>query len=203
MNHYPKSILNLIDNFSKLPGIGKKTAERLTMHILRTPRREAEMLSASIMELKNKMRLCSLCFSLSENELCEICSNDSRDKTRICVVERPADMVSIEKSGAHKGVYHVLQGVLSPMDGIGPDELRLKELLRRIESGIIKEVIIATGTNVEGESTASYIIDRLKKYKVQVSRIATGIPMGGDLKYIDQVTLKRAMESRYGVKKEF
>ncbi len=198
MNHYPKSILNLIDNFSKLPGIGKKTAERLTMHILRTPRREAEMLSASIMELKNKMRLCSLCFSLSENELCEICSNDSRDKTRICVVERPADMVSIEKSGAHKGVYHVLQGVLSPMDGIGPDELRLKELLRRVGRGVVKEVIIATGTNVEGESTAAYILDRLKSKGIPITRIASGVPMGGDLQYVDPLTMQKAMEKRYG-----
>ena len=202
MNHYPKSILNLIENFSKLPGIGKKTAERLTMHILRAPAREAENLSNSIIELKKKMRLCAICFSLSENKICEICSSDSRDKTSICVVERPADMVSIEKSGAHKGLYHILQGVLSPMDGIGPNELRLKELLKRVQTQGVKEVIIATGTNVEGESTASYIIDCLKDFQVQISRIATGIPMGGDLKYIDQVTLKRAMESRYGIRKQ-
>lgn len=197
MNHYPPSILNLIDNFSKLPGIGKKTAERLVMHILRSPRREAEKLSSSIMDLKNKMRLCTLCFSLSEAARCPICSDPSRNRQLICVVEKPADMAAIEKSGAFNGVYHILQGVLSPMDNIGPDEIRIRELFTRIKEGRVIEVILATGTNVEGEATAAYIADRLKKFNIRTTRIASGVPMGGDLKYIDQVTLKRAMETRH------
>ena len=196
MNHYPPSLLHLIDNFAKLPGIGKKSAERLAMHVLRSPRREAEQLSGSIMELKNKMRLCSRCYSLSEAERCAICSDPSRDGSKICVVERPADMAAIEKSGAFNGLYHILQGVLSPMENIGPDEIRLRELFNRIKEGRITEVILATGTNVEGEATSAYIAERLRQFNIRVTRIASGVPMGGDLKYIDQVTLKRAMETR-------
>lgn len=197
MNHYPEPIRNLIDSFSRLPGIGKKTAERLTMHILRAPMEEAKQLASSLIDLKEKMRLCSVCFSLSERESCAICSDPARNRESLCVVERPADMAAIEKSGAFKGVYHVLQGVLSPMDGIGPDDLKLDELFKRIRKQQIKEVVIATGTNVEGESTASYIAGRLKEWPVKITRIASGVPMGGDLKYVDQVTLKRAMETRH------
>lgn len=196
MNHYPPSLLHLIDNFAKLPGIGKKTAERLAMHVLRSPRREAEQLSGSIMELKNKMRLCARCFSLSEADRCAICSDPSRNQAQICVVERPADMAAIEKSGAFNGLYHILQGVLSPMENIGPDEIRVRELFNRIKEGRVTEVILATGTNVEGEATSAYIAERLKPFNIRVTRIASGVPMGGDLKYIDQVTLKRAMETR-------
>ncbi len=199
MNHYPKTILNLIDSFAKLPGIGKKTAERLAMHILRAPRQEAEQLSFNIMELKNKMRLCSRCFALSENDLCKICNDPSRDSKNVCVVERPSDMVAIEKSGSFKGKYHILQGVLSPMDGIGPDDIRLKELFFRINEEKIREIIIATNTNVEGDATASYISGKLQNFSVRVTRIASGVPIGGDLKFVDQVTIKRAMESRHDI----
>ena len=150
MNHYPTSIRQVIRQLSKLPGIGEKTAERLTMYILRSSRSDAEQLARSIAELKDKVRWCSLCFSLSEEEHCSICSNPSRDQRLICVVEQPADMVSIEKSGAYNGRYHVLQGALSPMDGIGPDAIRIKELIARIVEGGIQEVILATGTQVEG-----------------------------------------------------
>jgi recombination protein RecR len=197
MSHYPPSLLNLVDQFAKFPGIGKKTAERLALHVLRADRREAELLAGSILELKNRVRLCSRCFTLSEKEVCEICSNPSRNNAILCVVEKPADMASIERSGAFKGRYHILQGVLSPMDNIGPDEIRISELFRRIHEDKIKEVILATGTNVEGEATASFIAARLKNENIRSTRIATGIPMGGDLKYVDQVTLKRAMETRY------
>ncbi len=199
MNHYPTSIRQVIRQLSKLPGIGEKTAERLTMYILRSSRSDAEQLARSIAELKDKVRWCSLCFSLSEEEHCSICSNPSRDQRLICVVEQPADMVSIEKSGAYNGRYHVLQGALSPMDGIGPDAIRIKELIARIVEGGIQEVILATGTQVEGEATASYLLGLLEKFPVKITRIASGVPIGGDLKYIDQVTLKRAMETRHAM----
>lgn len=199
MNHYPTSIRQVIRQLSKLPGIGEKTAERLAMYILRSSRSDAEQLARSIGELKDKVRLCSICFSLSEAEHCNVCSNPSRDERMLCVVEQPADMVSIEKSGAYNGRYHVLQGALSPMDGIGPDAIRIKELIARIVAGGIQEVILATGTHVEGEATASYLLGLLEKFPVKVTRIASGVPIGGDLKYIDQVTLKRAMETRYAL----
>jgi len=197
MRYYPPSIINLIRNFSKLPGIGEKTAERFAMHILRVPRREAEELARSILELKEKVGRCSVCFSLSDGEICRICSDQTRDTGLVCVVEQPADMVAIEKSGAFKGMYHVLSGVLSPINGVGPDDIRIKELIERVKSGKAKEVVIATSTNVEGEATASFLAEQLEKYPLKVTRIASGVPMGGDLKYIDQITLKRAMETRH------
>ncbi|MDI6687217.1 MAG: recombination mediator RecR [Desulfobacterales bacterium] len=199
MNFYPLPILNLIKNISRLPGIGEKTAERLAMHILRIPRREAEQLARSILEMKDKIKLCSTCYALSDNHICNICSDQTRSDFILCVVEQPADMVAIEKSGSYKGLYHVLQGVLSPMNGVGPDKIRIKELILRIQKKIVKEVVLATGTNVEGEATASYIAQLLDKHPVKVTRIASGVPMGGDLKYVDQVTLKRAMETRHTV----
>lgn len=199
MNHYPSSILKLIKSLSRLPGIGEKTAERLAMHILRTPRREAEQLSSSIVEVKDKIRLCSICFGLSDTDICNICSNRTRTSSILCVVEQPADMVAIEKSGSFTGLYHILEGVLSPMDGIGPDNIRIKELISRISQGEIKEVVLATSTNVEGEATAAYIAERIENYRIKVTRIASGVPIGGDLKYVDQVTLKKAMETRHAV----
>lgn len=199
MNHYPSSILKLIKSLSRLPGIGEKTAERLAMHILRAPRREAEQLSSSIVEVKDKIRLCSICFGLSDTDICNICSNRTRTSSILCVVEQPADMVAIEKSGSFTGLYHILEGVLSPMDGIGPDNIRIKELISRISQGEIKEVVLATSTNVEGEATAAYIAERIENYSIKVTRIASGVPIGGDLKYVDQVTLKKAMETRRAV----
>ncbi|NQT11056.1 MAG: recombination protein RecR [Desulfobacteraceae bacterium] len=199
MSFYPSSILNLIRNISRLPGIGEKTAERLAMHILRAPRREAEQLASSILEMKDKTKLCSTCYALSDSHICNICSDQTRSAAILCVVEQPADMVAIEKSGSYKGLYHILQGALSPMNGVGPDKIRIKELASRIEKNRIKEVVLATGTNVEGEATASYIAQLLNKYPVKITRIASGVPMGGDLKYVDQVTLKRAMETRRAV----
>ena len=199
MSFYPSPILNLIRNITGLPGIGEKTAERLAMHILRTPRREAEQLARSILEMKDKIKLCSTCYALSDSHICNICSDQTRSADILCVVEQPADMVAIEKSGSYKGLYHILQGVLSPMNGVSPDKIRIKELVSRIEENRIKEVVLATGTNVEGEATASYIAQLLNKYPVKVTRIASGVPMGGDLKYVDQVTLKRAMDTRHAV----
>jgi recombination protein RecR len=197
--YYPHSILNLIKNLAKLPGIGGKTAERLAMHILRSPLKDAEQLAASILDIKQKVKICSLCFALSETDTCHICSDPARNASLMCVVEQPADMVAIEKSGSYKGLYHILSGVLSPMNGIGPDDIRIRELIERAREGKIKEVILATGTNVEGEATASYLAQCLLKYPVKITRIASGVPIGGDLKYVDQVTLKRAMETRHAV----
>lgn len=196
MSHYPRSVLNLIDSFATLPGIGKKTAERLTLHVLRAPRKEAEQLARNILEIKDNLRLCACCFSLSEDEFCPICSHPSRNRRVICVVERPSDMAAIEKSGAYRGLYHILQGVLSPMDNMGPEDIRIRELLARVSDGTVSEVILATGTSVEGEATSHYIAKQLKPLPVKVTRIASGIPIGGDLKYVDPITLKRAMETR-------
>ncbi len=199
MQHYPESIRALIRNLGKLPGVGEKTAERLAIYILRQPVAEVEQLAQSLLTVKQKIRLCAMCFALSDTERCHICQDPSRDRTQLCVVEQPADMVSIEKSGAYHGLYLVLGGVLSPMEGIGPQELRIKELLERLATGSVKEVIIATGTSMEGESTAAYIAQKIAPSSVQMTRIATGVPVGGDLKYVDQLTLKCAMESRHGI----
>jgi recombination protein RecR len=193
---YPSSLVRLIKRLSKLPGIGEKTAERLALHILRSSHEEARALSESLLEVKEKIRFCSTCFGLSESDPCGICLDEGRDHEVVCVVEQPSDLVAIERSGAFKGIYHVLQGVLSPMNGVGPDDLKIKALLERIKAGRIREVTIATNTNVEGEATASYLAQCLKGYPVQVTRIATGVPVGGDLKYLDDVTLRRAMERR-------
>jgi len=206
MSHYPQSLLNLIRNFSKLPGIGEKTAERLAMHIMHAPEGEVRRLAASIADLKGKVRLCSRCFSLSDDELCLICRNPARNAGLLCIVEQQADMAAIEKSGGFKGNYHILHGVLSPMNGIGPGEIKIKELMLRIRHQRIEEVVIATGTNVEGEATASYLVERIAGlaeriagFNVKITRIASGIPVGGDLKYVDQMTIKKAMERRHDV----
>lgn len=199
MNHYPRPILRLIDSLSKLPGIGKKTAERLALHILHAPNNEAAALAADIIELKNNIRLCHICFSLTDKETCKTCSDPLRDQSVICVVENPADMAAIEKSNAFSGTYHILGGALSPIDGIGPDDIRIKELFKRAHLKKTKEIIIATRTNVEGEATASYLYSKLTDTPVQITRIASGIPMGGDLQYVDQLTMQKAMENRHGI----
>lgn len=197
MSHYPPSVITLIKSIAKLPGIGEKTAERLAMHILRSPRKEVEQLSKAIMDARQKVRLCKMCHGLSDDEICKICADPARNASLLCVVEQPADMVAIEKSGAFTGLYHILSGVLSPMNGVGPEDIRMGELIAKIESGRIKEVVLATSTTVEGEATASYLAERLAKYSVKVTRIASGVPIGGDLKYVDQVTLKKALETRH------
>jgi recombination protein RecR len=199
MSYYPASIQNLIRNIAKLPGVGEKTAERLAMHILRGSRQEAERLAHSILNVKDKVKLCTSCFALSDEETCSLCSDPARDPTFVCVVEQPADMVAVEKSGAFRGRYHILSGALSPMNGVGPEDIRIRELIARIEKDRVKEVVLATSTNVEGEATASYVAQALAKYPIKITRIASGVPMGGDLKYVDQVTLKRALETRHAL----
>lgn len=197
MSHYPPSILDLVRHLSRLPGIGEKTAERLAMHLVRTSRRDAEGLARSILHMKEKVRLCARCFGLSDADICAVCANSSRDASLLCVVENVAEMVAIERSGAYYGLYHILQGVLSPVDGIGPDDIRVRELLDRLNGERIKEVILALSTSVEGESTATYIARCVAQFPVRVSRIASGVPLGGDLKYVDQLTIRRAMETRH------
>ena len=197
MSYYPTSIQNLIKHIARLPGIGEKTAERLVMHLLRAPRHEAEQLAQSILNIKDKVGFCTRCFALSDGDLCKLCSDPARDPSLLCVVEQPADMVAIEKSGAFHGMYHILSGALSPMNGVGPENIRIRELMDRIQKDQVKEVVLATSTNVEGEATASYIAQLLATYQIQVTRIASGVPMGGDLKYVDQVTLKKAMDTRH------
>lgn len=197
MNYYPTSIRNLIRQIAKLPGIGEKTAERLALHILRTKRYDIDQLTQSIIDVKQRTRTCSRCFAWSDDAVCHICSDPARQATQLCIVEQPADMIAVEKSGAYRGVYHILGGVLSPMNGVGPDDIRLSPLYARIRDENIGEVVIATGTNVEGEATAAYLADNLRAFPVRVTRIASGVPMGGDLKYVDQVTLRRAMETRH------
>jgi len=198
VNHYPEAIVKLINSLSTLPGIGKKTAERLALHILHAPDHEAATLAGDIVELKTSVRLCSSCFALSDNDHCRICSDPARDPSVICVVENPTDMAAIENSGSFSGHYHILGGVLSPIDGIGPDDIRLAELFTRADPGKVSEIILATKTNVEGEATAAYIQDRLKAAGIRITRIASGVPMGGDLQYVDPLTMQKAMEKRYG-----
>jgi recombination protein RecR len=199
MNHYPPSVQALIRSIARLPGIGAKTAERLTMHLLAAPRSEVEGLARHLIDVKDKVRSCRRCFGLSDGERCQICSDPGRDGALLCVVEQFADMVALEKAAAFQGRYHILQGVLSPMNGIGPEQLRIQELMDRLVPEAVREVVIATGTHVEGEATAAYLGECLRARGVNVTRIACGVPMGGDLKFIDQVTLKRAMETRHAV----
>jgi len=199
MSAYTKSMQELIDCFKKMPGIGAKTAERMAFHVLKAPTDEMVKFSSVIRKVKEDMMFCKKCGNLSEAEICSICNDPRRDKTTVCVVEEPADLILIEKSGRYKGVYHVLFGVISPLDGIGPEELRIKELLSRIKEDKVKEVILATDSNAEGETTALYLSEHIKPLKIKISRIAYGIPVGGNLEYIDQATLIRALEGRLPV----
>lgn len=192
----PPALERLIRSFSQLPGIGSKTATRLALNILRRPPAEARELAAALAELHSAIRLCSRCMTFSEKDPCLICSDPRRDGSLVCVVEQPADLMAIEKTDRYRGHYHVLHGVLSPIDGIGPEEIKVRELVSRIKTGTIDEVLIATSSTVPGEATASYLIDRLQQLPVKLSRLACGIPMGMDIKYADQYTLARAIEGR-------
>jgi recombination protein RecR len=199
MAAYTRSMQELIEHFKKMPGIGFKTAERMAFYVLKSDRQDMEKFSLAIKNVKEQVKFCKKCGNLSEADLCNICAEPRRDKTIVCVVEHPKDLILIEKSGHYKGTYHVLFGVISPLDGIGPDELRIKELLSRVKEDKVKEVIIATNSNAEGETTALYLSRELKHFKVKVTRIAYGIPVGGDLEYADQATLIRAMEGRRSI----
>jgi recombination protein RecR len=179
-----------------LPGVGEKTAERFAMHLLRAPRRDVEALGRAVSDLRDRVRLCRRCFGLSDSDICAICDHPARDPSVLCVVAEVPDQVAVERSGAFVGRYHILQGVLSPMDGVGPDDLRIRELMERIADEAVTEVILATGTDLEGDATAAYLSERLAGAGVRITRIASGVPMGGDLKYVDRATLKRALDTR-------
>ena len=196
MTGYAAPIRRLIKELSRFPGIGEKTATRLATFILYTSERDAARLAESIMEVKKKIHFCSVCFNLAEDDLCEVCSDPTRDGDTICVVEDPDSLVAIEESGSFKGTYHVLHGVLSPADGIGPESLRLRELVERIDANNVREVILATNPSVQGESTALLVTKLLEGKDVTITRIAFGIPIGGDLKYVDSMTMMKAIEFR-------
>ena len=195
MDYYSSQITKLIEELSKLPGIGAKSAQRLAFHIINMPQEQVERLSSAMMDAKKNVRYCKECFTLTDQELCPICSSDKRDHQTIMVVENTRDLAAYEKTGKYNGVYHVLHGAISPMLGIGPGDIRLKELMQRLQ-GDVKEVIIATNSSLEGETTAMYISKLIKPTGIKVSRIASGVPVGGDLEYIDEVTLLRALEGR-------
>ena len=196
MDYYSSHITKLIEELSKLPGVGAKSAQRLAFHIINRPIEEVQRLSDTIIDARKNVRYCKECFTLTDQEVCPICSNPKRNKKQIMVVENTRDLAAYEKTGKYEGVYHVLHGAISPMLGIGPDDIRLKELMKRLQTEDIKEVIIATNSSLEGETTAMYISKLIKPTGIRVSRIASGVPVGGDLEYIDEVTLLRALEGR-------
>ncbi|MDD5504813.1 MAG: recombination mediator RecR [Candidatus Omnitrophota bacterium] len=196
MEKYTKSMTKLINALKKMPGVGPKSSERMAFHILRLPLEEAKSLAYSILKVKESIKFCKICGNLSEEDACAICDNPQRDKSIICVVEQPTDIISIEKSGSFNGVYHVLGGSLSPLDGVCPENLRIKELCARVKSSRPAEIIIATDSDSEGETTALYLARILKKEKFKVTRIAYGLPMGSNLEYADQLTMAKAMKGR-------
>ena len=194
MNSFPESLNNLIDEFSRFPGIGKKTAQRMAFYVLNSSTNLANDLSQAVLDLKSKIRFCEKCFGISEDMHCSICLDTRRDINIICVVENPADIYTFEKTSAFRGVYHVLGGVLSPLDGIGPDALNIASLLSRISSS--NEVLIATNATIEGEATCLYLANLLEEKSVKVTRLARGLPIGGDLEFVDEATIMRAIEDR-------
>ena len=193
---YTPPIARLVEELCKLPGVGQKTAQRLAFHLLRVPAEEAFSLAEAIVDAREKVTFCTRCFNFAQGDLCEYCADTRRDPTLVCVVERPQDIVSVERTGEFRGLYHVLGGAISPIDGIGPDELKVRELLERVRKDGIQEVIVATNPRVEGEATAVYLANILKSLGVRATRIASGLPVGGDLEYADEVTLGRALEGR-------
>lgn len=196
MRAYSGVILRLIQEFEKLPGIGHKSAQRLAFHVLSMPKQRVENFSKALVDAKLKTCFCSTCFDITENNPCDICSSVKRDKSTVCVVQDPKDVLAMERIKEYNGLYHVLHGAISPMQGIGPENIKIKELLERLKSDEIKEIILATNPNVEGEATSMYISKLLKPIGIKISRIAHGIPIGSDLEYADEVTLYRALEGR-------
>jgi recombination protein RecR len=189
-------VARLVEQFARLPGIGPKTAQRLTFYLLRTSEQVSLELADAIRHMKQAVKFCSICLNITDIEPCAICRDDRRDRSMICVVEEPLDIVAVERTRGYKGLYHVLHGALSPVDGIGPEDLKITELLARLRSGEVQELILATNPNVEGETTAIYLTRLLRPLGVRVTQIARGLPVGGDLEYADEVTLARAMEGR-------
>ena len=196
MRDYAGPVEALIEEFRKLPGIGSKSAQRLAFFMIRTPKQEAEKLAHAILQLKESIRYCSTCNNITDVDPCRYCTDPSRDRSVICVLEDPRNLIAIEKTRDYHGLYHVLLGVISPLQGVGPEQLQIPSLLERLKSGEVKEVIIATNPNVEGEATALYLSRLIKPLDIKATRIATGVPVGGDLDYADQITVSRALEGR-------
>ena len=192
----PEPVQRLVEAFSRLPGIGPKTASRLTYYLLRQPPEEANSLAEALHDLKARTRFCEVCFNITEDSPCPVCESDERDRAIICVVEEPLDVLALERTRDYRGLYHVLHGAISPMEGVGPEDLKIRDLLARIEAGGVREVILATNPSLEGENTAMYLHKKLLPLGVKVTRLARGLPMGGDLEYADEVTLARALEGR-------
>lgn len=191
-----RAVDDLVKEFKKMPGIGLKTAQRLSFYVLRISQEETEKLTRAIVQVKEKVRHCSVCSNITETDPCEICTNPRRDHQTICVVEEPKDVLAIEKTGGHRGIYHVLMGVISPLDGTGPENLKIDSLIERIKSSAVKEVILATNPNAEGEATATYLSRLIKPMGVKVYRIARGLPVGSELEYADEVTVTKALEGK-------
>ncbi len=198
MSGYIPPLARLIDEFAAMPGVGRRSAARMAFHVLKMPEAQANSLAEAIVEAKKKIKYCSVCCNITDTDPCEICRSGRRDRSIICVVENARDVVALENTNEYKGLYHVLHGVISPMDGIGPEDIRIKELLPRITDEV-KEVIVATNPTIEGEATAMYISKLLSPFSVKVTRIAHGLPMGGDLEYADEITLTKAMEGRHEI----
>lgn len=196
MSATPKPIMRLIEELSRLPGIGPKTASRLTYFLLRSPTEQVLALAEAVQQLKERTVLCSVCFNIAETSPCSICSDPNRDQTQICVVEEPLDVLALERTRQYHGLYHVLHGAISPVDGIGPEELKIRELLGRVRNRTVHEILLATNPNLEGEATAMYIARQIHPLGIRVTRLARGLPVGGDLEYADQVTLAQALEGR-------
>lgn len=193
---YPKSIAALIEQFQKFPSVGPKSAQRMAFHLLKMPKHEVEKFAQSIIKAKENTFACDICFNMSSTNPCEICQSTARDRSMICVVAETKDLIAIEKTNEYKGLYHVLQGLISPIDGIGPEEIRIKELLHRLAKEDVKEVILAVSPSVEGEATSMYLNKLIKPFGIKITRIAFGIPVGSDLEYADEITLARAFEGR-------
>jgi recombination protein RecR len=196
MSYYAEPITRLLEELERLPGVGPKSAQRLAFHILKGDDASAKRLADALIEVKRQIHFCSRCFNFASDDLCEYCADGGRDAAMLCVVEEPRDVVAIERTGEFRGTYHVLQGAISPIDGIGPDQIRARELISRLADGVVTEVIIATNPNVEGETTALYLSRLIKPLGIKVTRIASGLPVGGDLEFADEVTLGRALEAR-------
>lgn len=193
---YPKSIASLIEHFQKFPSVGPKSAQRMVFYLLRMPKSEVEKFAQSMLDAKENTKTCEICFNLSSTSPCEICTSPQRDKSTICVVAETKDLIAIEKTNEYKGLYHVLQGLISPMDGIGADDIRIKELLNRLTDENVKEVILALSPSVEGEATSLYLNKLIKPFGIKISRIAFGLPVGADLEYADEITIAKAIEGR-------
>ena len=199
MSIYTPALQKLIDELGKLPGVGPKSAQRIAFHLIKIPEQDALSLADAIQQAKQKVRFCETCFNMSDEAICEICSDSQRDSSLICVVEEPRDIVALERTREYKGLYHVLQGAINPIDGIGPEQLKIRELLERLKGNTVVEVILCTNPNIEGEATAMYLAKLIEPLGIQVSRIASGLPVGGDLEYADELTLGRALEGRRNI----